>query len=297
MTNRPVLALLTAGCLVACTTAAGGSRSGGGTSSDAGGSSDATADATDVVQADALPGSDASDTAVAEDADSPSDAPAPADVAGGEDVSDSGGVNTEIGPPDPPVGQDQICDGASEPAGGGYPFTGLTVTPGTPESEGTSWAFSCTMCPGGTLGIDGKYVYFENDDVRSQGPGDYQETIEFSGNSFVNVIKGVDADGALKTVTATGYFFCPDPSELAPMKSPEFWNIVIVYLSADPAGAFGLDGDDIDLAFLGVETIGGPDRIGLAVNQFWDLNGTWQNTFEYCLVGSVLDGKVCTAPF
>jgi hypothetical protein len=201
-------------------------------------------------------------------------------------------------PQDPLGGEDSVCGGATAASGVGTPFSGLTVKPGTAESEGTEWTFTCTKCPGGMLWIEGKYVYFQNDNVRSQGPGDYQETLTFSGNSFVNVIKGVDTDGVMKEAKVIGYYFCPDQTELLPMKFLEHWNIVIVYVSTDSPGAFGIYGNVADLAFMGGIVGSYPlSRINLQVNLLWDVAGSYQTSVEYCRVGTTLNGKVCTDPF
>lgn len=198
-----------------------------------------------------------------------------------------------------PQGADNVCEGATPPTGaeGAYPFKGLTHTPETPKSSGVTHNFTCTMCPGGTLGIKGTYKYFTEDNVDTPDPAVWKETWEFFGNRFVNVIEGVDSgDNQHKSVVAEGYFFCPDPDELDWIKSPDFWNVVLVYLDAKPAGAFGIEPGSIDLCFLGVENMAA-DRIGLACNLFWDANGTWQTTDQYCKLGTTLGGRTCSDPF
>ncbi len=228
------------------------------------------------------------------------------DTGVGATTGDVGGTTGLTIPPGP----DNVCADGSEPTGipGAYPFSTFTVTPETPKSSGVTFNFSCTRCPGGTLGIDGKYKFFEKDDVRSPDPSDWKETWEFFGNRFVNHIRGVDTDGVMKEIVAEGYYFCPDPKELTgyqvgdvpgpvSIDSPKFWNVVIVYLIATPNGPFGIETPVADLSFLGIETIGAADRIGLAVNQFWDPAGTWQNTHQYCRLGTELGGRVCKDPF
>jgi len=199
-----------------------------------------------------------------------------------------------------PTGEDIVCEGAAAPQTGvqGVPFQGVTVTPETPKSSGVTYDFSCTMCPNGALGIGGKYRYFKDDDVTLPDGTEYRETWQFFGNRFVNVIEGTDSgDNQWKTVVAEGYYFCPNPDELGSIQYKDFWNVVLVYTGADPVGAFGIEPGAVDLCFLGVETIGGADRIGLACNLFWDPAGTWQTTDEYCLLGSSFDGKECADPF
>ncbi len=229
-------------------------------------------------------------------------------TSGGTGTGTSGDDTTDVGVDvtvdgttgiTPPDADDIVCEDAFEPtnAEGAYPFTGFSVTPSTPKSQGVTFDFSCTKCPGGTLGITGKYKYFENDDVRSPDPGDWKETWEFYGNRFVNHIRGVDTDGQMKEIVSEGYYFCPTTKELTGIKSPDFWNVVIVYLTATPNGPFGIEAPVADLSFLGVETIGGADRIGVAVNQFWDPDATWQNTHQYCRIGTTLGGRVCEDPF
>ncbi|MFT7624004.1 MAG: hypothetical protein ACI9WU_003190 [Myxococcota bacterium] len=220
---------------------------------------------------------------------------------GGGGVGDGGGSDADQTTTgiDIPTGENVVCPTAKEqPTGKGYPFTGFEVSPDTPKSSGTTYSFPCTMCPGGTLGISGKYKYFEGDDVSSPSTEEWSETWEFDGNRFVNRLAGVDsADGVRKEVVTEGYYFCPDPDALTDIKSPDFWNVVLVYLKATPNGAFGIDAPVADLAFVGIETIGAADRIGVAVNLWWDPAATWQTTDQYCRIGTELNGRPCDDPF
>lgn len=219
---------------------------------------------------------------------------------GGETTGGTGGNTggtTGIEKPDP--ADEKVCEDASKAPDPyvGYAFTGLTHTPQTPKSNGITYNFSCTKCPGGTLGITGKYKYFEEDDVATPDPAQWKETWEFDGNYFVNIIEGIDTDGKMKQVRAEGFYFCPDGSELGDIKYKDYWNVVLVYLTAVPAGPFGIEPGAVDLSFLGVDAGQGAISIYAELNLYWDPAGTSQGQNQYCRIGSDYLGRPCEDPF
>lgn len=217
----------------------------------------------------------------------------------GPSGTDGTGIDTSI-----PDGTDIVCTGGAEGNGGGYPFTGLSIKPESPKASGATYNFTCTMCPGGTLGVKGKYKYFiwEGDTAKPNlpEPSEWAETLEFDGNHFINVLEGVDSvDSEKKTVTAAGYYFCPKTEELQDIKYKDYWNTVWVYTDAAPAGGFGISAGAVDLCFLGVNAspLVGANDIRVECNLFWDPAGTSQAVNHYCRLNSELDGRKCENPF
>ena len=197
------------------------------------------------------------------------------------------------------TGNDSLCEGATPATGEGCPFQSLSVTPNTSERSGTTFNFDCTLCPGGTLGINGTYRLYEDDNVNLPNPNEYRETITFSGNQFENVLEAVDSATGQKTkVTAKGYYFCPDVSEYqGKIKYPSYWNAVFVYTEASPPGAFGITPGSVDPCFLGTSDVGSANDIYIDCNLLWDPNGVGQSSGQYCKVGSQLGSQDCDNPF
>jgi hypothetical protein len=223
---------------------------------------------------------------------------------GGSGSGGTGGVDTGG---DGGTGVDVVCENAlDDPGYGGYAFTSLSYTvpeqAGCPPTSavGGTYSFSCTLCPGGLPGINGLYKYYEGDAVDTPSPSEWKETIEFKGNFWTNTIEGIDSlDKKKKTVVTTGYYFCADPDAIKGIKYKDFWNTVWVYLTVDSSSAdpFGINVGATDLTFFGSSTAAGFDDIMVGPNQCWDTGGSWQNTHQYCKVGSKLFGRECKNPF
>ena len=213
---------------------------------------------------------------------------------------ETSGVDTTRVPPGKcQVAEDSLCEGATEPTGKGCPFQSLSVTPQTDKRSGNTFDFTCTKCPGGTLGINGTYRLYENDNVNLPNPNEYRETITFDGNQFENVLEAVDSATGQKTkVVAKGYYFCPDDGAYqGKIKYPGYWNVVFVYTEANPLGAFGITPGAADPCFLGTSDVGSADDIYIDCNVLWDPNGVGQSSGQYCKIGSKLGSQDCTDPF
>lgn len=213
--------------------------------------------------------------------------------------------------PDPgPIAEDvaALPDGAHEDAGppadvsaldGCKPIKPLVVTPDTPESNGATWTFTCTTCPGGppAVGAGGLYRYYETT-LNQPDLELYRETLQFDGAAFQNAIQGFDQDDKYKQLQATGYVVCPHPSELTPMANAESFNAVLVYESASPTGAFGVDPGDVDLARIVALPLGpAGEAIRIDLNLEWALSGDVQLSATYCRVGAIFGGTECKNPF
>lgn len=188
------------------------------------------------------------------------------------------------------------CPDASPPTGKtNVPVNNVTVT-----QSGQSWTFTCSMCPGGYNWLSGRFKYYENDDPDQPTPSSYRESLTFDGNTFENVLEGVDS-GTSQSVKATakGYFFCPSSIELTNMAAPGYFNVVLVYDSVQPEGAFGINAGDKDLCFVGysIDPVGGFSDILIKCNTDWSTNGTTETEAQYCKVNSQTLGKLCKDPF
>ncbi|MCA9524384.1 MAG: hypothetical protein KC609_25625 [Myxococcales bacterium] len=168
------------------------------------------------------------------------------------------------------------------------------------NTGGNSWSFTCSMCPGGYSWLSGRFKYYENDDPGLPNPSAYRESLTFDGNLFENVLEGIDSgtNQSVKAV-ATGYFFCPSTIELTNMASPGYFNVVLVYQTIEPAGAFGINANDTDLCFLGysVDPVSGYSDILIRCNTDWSTNGTTETEAQYCKVNAQVQGKLCSDPF
>ena len=241
----------------------------------------------------------------------------PSTTAGGTG-NDGGGDGIDGASGTTGASQNVICDEpkASADTGKGTKFAGFTykVRPvagcgGNTETQcpatsnvGKTYNFTCTMCPGGLSNVQGKFKQYEEEGgPASPDPNVWRETIEFDGNTFLNVIEGEDCgDNTRKKVTAKGYYFCAKPGEVDGMKYEDWWSTVFVYTEVEPAGAFGIEPGDSDLVFFGFANggLGGPSNdILLQLNSCWDAKGSKQNEYQYCKVGDTVNGTECPDPF
>ena len=222
-----------------------------------------------------------------------------ADTATDGNADNTDGTDGTDGSADPwsfiPDGQDQVCATPFKYTGNNptfYPFTGRSYD----APDNNSYSFSCTRCPTGYDFVAGKYRRYIDENPELPKADDESELWEFKGNAFINRIEAVDsADGQRKTVVAKGYYFCPDAGTL-PFKTPDFWNVMLVYTEVDPPGAFGIEVGATDPCFLGFSIESGGDDILVGCNFLWDPKESAAQQDTYCRVGSMVQGRLCTDP-
>ncbi|MFT5429881.1 MAG: hypothetical protein ACI9OJ_000554 [Myxococcota bacterium] len=199
-----------------------------------------------------------------------------------------------------PQGTDIVCEDPKAKdlqQDDGWPFTGVDATP----NEGQTYGFTCTMCPGGTNNVNGKYRFFLNDRLDEPDASVYRETMEMQGNAFINV-RWYDnpESGKVERLIAKGYYFCPEPGALSDINFTDWWNTVWVYTSVESDGSyFNLPVGHAEPCFLGVALGGGSaanDAL-LDCNSDWDKKGGSDTGGQLCRIGSTILGQDCVDPF
>lgn len=200
---------------------------------------------------------------------------------------------------DIPAGEDLVCEGdpltKEEQNPNGWPFTGAQVTPPT----GKTYDFTCTTCPGGTNGAEGRYRFFHSDRPDLPSTDEYRETLELQGNAFINVRWFKDDQGKEHKVLAKGYFFCPQSGALSDINFTDYFNTVWIYTSVVASSdEFGLKTGHSDPCFLGVAASGGGAKdIFIDCNTDWDAKGSTETHGQFCRIGETVYGVDCVEPF
>jgi hypothetical protein len=201
-------------------------------------------------------------------------------------------VGGDADEPDP--NEDLICAGGDPPTGKGVPFKGFEYS----APSGKNYEFTCTSCPGGIAGMEGKYRYIsEKWDIQPNTPqtplkADI-DTIEFDGNWFTFTRREPNI-GVIDT--ASGYYFCPDPDELGFAKS-DYFNTVFYFDSIQGNTMFNVEAGMANVVHVGgtldlIETQGVPN---------WnDQTGgicPGPDCMDYCRIGTMVNGVPCTEPW
>lgn len=202
-------------------------------------------------------------------------------------------------PADAGASDDQLCAGADPYTGKGVPFKGLQYQ----VPNGKSYDFTCTSCPGGILGVDGKYRYYDllKWDLFPNTPQAFTpsgaadiDTITFEGNWFTISRRDLNTG---QVETASGYYFCPDPTELGFAKV-DYFNVVLVYETFEGNGVmFNVTPGTAVPAHIG----GSLEALELQGVPNWNsqMGGICPgpDCLHYCQVGSVIEGTPCTDPW
>lgn len=146
--------------------------------------------------------------------------------------------------------------------------------------------FTCNACRGGYPNLVGTWrlIEFGKDDPTLPLKDGYKETLTFDGNTFVMHMAGKDL-GKDVDATATGWYFCADAAELANKRN------IFVFDKVVPEGAFGWPSGHI----ISAEILTKGNAIAFGFADTWD--GKLPGYFEYCKVGTDLNGKPCADPF
>lgn len=189
----------------------------------------------------------------------------------------------------PPAGNSVVCNKTLDQTDGhSYPFQGIVANGKT---------FTCTACPTGFNKLNGQWLWFaENEDgditldLKSAGYDMSSDLLTFNGNTFVEVITGVDsASGQEVTQTIEGYFVCPTPEE---MPSLQFlW----VITKATPEGAFGNKSGDI-YPYAQLDSTGGVNDMMLWFDYDWSGSPAPFQQAKYCRKGQTFYGVSCEVP-
>ncbi len=189
----------------------------------------------------------------------------------------------------PPTGEAVVCDTVLDSTDGHtYPFQGLT-------SHGKT--ITCTACPSGFNKLNDEWLWFAEDedgnltlDLMAAGFDMTSDELTFNGNTFVEVISGVDAgSGQQVTQRIEGYFVCPTPEE---MPSLQF---IWVITKAEPEGAFGNKvGDSYPYAQL--DSTAGVNDMMLWFDYDWSGSPAPFQQAKYCRRGEIFSGVMCEIP-
>ena len=186
--------------------------------------------------------------------------------------------------PTVPPARNEACPEADPKMHGpSIPWNGFTY-------EGTT--YTCNTCPGGDEYIQGKWrAVFDPDDpsaVYDEDPT-FRESIEFEGNTFRNILEGMDL-GQKVTALVEGWYFCST--------KPETKNNVKFFVinKAQPDGAFGWS---TGYVFTGDTLMSDANNIlfGWYDGVVTSSGSPWGGTAPYCRIGQEINGIPCNDPF
>jgi hypothetical protein len=189
----------------------------------------------------------------------------------------------------PPTGEAVVCDTVLDSTDGHtYPFQGLT-------SHGKT--ITCTACPTGFNKLNDEWLWFAEDedgnltlDLKAAGYDMTSDELTFNGNTFVEVITGVDSgSGQQVTQRIEGYFVCPTPEE---MPSLQF---IWVITKADPEGAFGNKAGD-SYPYAQLDSTAGVNDMMLWFDYDWSGSPAPFQQAKYCRRGESFSGVMCEIP-
>jgi hypothetical protein len=183
----------------------------------------------------------------------------------------------------PPTRNSECTPANTESYGPSVPWTGFTF-------DGTT--FTCNRCPGGDQLLQGKWrAIFDVDDPNAPyGPDPtFKETLEFDGNTFRNVLHGVDLGGTV-TATIEGWFFCSSKPES--VNETKFF----VLTKVAPEGAFGWESGHV---FTADTLMSDPHNmlLGWYDGVVTSAGSGWAGTAPYCRIGQEANGILCEDPF